>query len=227
MTTSTEDVTKILTQLDSGNDDHWTDDGAPSLEAVQLIGNDTTITRDQVNKAIPGFSRAGSDEEPIESDLEDKGTLAQKSVVEPRAASAGPQKAPTNLDHEDEYNLDPKDPLSDAPALSQDRVKEIMQRRVENAQKRLDGARAAVTDAQAFVSKAEAFHSQAVAALHKAFPPIHTMDAIKEHLRRSMEHRAAQAGVPNLYSNPNPDRPASALDARMSVRDKRQVRRPA
>jgi len=224
MTTSLDDVQKILTQLDSGNDEHWTDDGAPSLEAVQLIGNDTSITREQLNKAIPGFSRAGSEgEEPedIQPTDPDQKTAGQKTMVTPKAANGEVPKG-AELDHDDEYNLDPKDPLSDAPSLSQKRLKEIMSGRVEKAQARLDAARAAVTEAIAFVAKAEAFHVQAVSAFNKAFPPMHPNDAIKAHLKAQMEHRAAQAGVPDLYSR---SAVASPLDARMGIRDKRQVRR--
>jgi hypothetical protein len=123
-----------------------------------------------------------------------------------------------------DYVLDPKDPLSDAPTLSQDRLKEIMQGRMARAQARLDEARATVTEAQAYAVKCETFLNQATAAFHKQFPPMHEMDAIKEHLRRSMQHRAEAVGRPDLYRDgtlaPSP------LDSRLSGRDNRGHRVP-
>lgn len=225
MTTSLDDLEKVLTQLDSGNDEHWTDDGAPSLEAVQKIGNDTTITREQINKAIPGFSRAGSSgEEPADEveAVDDPRAAGQKTVVAPRDKGApAPKDEGDLLSHADTYVLDPKDPLSDVPLLSRDRVKEIMQRRVENAQNRLDQARAGVTAAQDFVHRAEIFHAQALAAYTREFPPMHPIDAIKAHLRSQMEHAAAMAGKPDLYARPVA---ASPLDARMGIKGERKVR---
>jgi hypothetical protein len=226
MTTNTEDLQKILAQLDSGNDDHWTDDGAPSLKAVQQIGNDTSITRDQLNKAIPGFSRAGTDEEPVDevvADIKDtaaKVAAGQGSLVEPRSSTA-PVLPSDELEHEDAYNLDVKDPLSDVAVLPQDKLKEIMARRVENAQARLRAAQAAVTQAQAYVVKAETFVNQNVTAFNRAFPPMHPMDAIKQHLASQMQQRAEAAGRPELY-----DRQASPspIDARMAGRQRSVVR---
>lgn len=52
-------LTEVIDQLDAGNDEHWTSTGLPSVEAVaDLMGE--KVTRDQIDKAAPGFNRAAA-----------------------------------------------------------------------------------------------------------------------------------------------------------------------
>lgn len=51
-------ILAALLQLDTGNDEHWTSDGLPRMDAVEAIVGDRGITRQQVTAAKPGFSRA-------------------------------------------------------------------------------------------------------------------------------------------------------------------------
>lgn len=45
-----------LKKLDRGNDDHWTDDGQPRLNAVkQVFGK--SVSREEIAKEVPGFNR--------------------------------------------------------------------------------------------------------------------------------------------------------------------------
>lgn len=50
-------ILSALLQLDTNNDDHWTSDGLPRMDAVEAILGDKGITRQQVTAAKPGFSR--------------------------------------------------------------------------------------------------------------------------------------------------------------------------
>lgn len=60
-----EKILEALAQLDPLDDDHWTGDGAPRMDAVEKILGDKTVTRKDVFEAAPEFSRdnAGKEEE--------------------------------------------------------------------------------------------------------------------------------------------------------------------
>lgn len=52
-------IREALSQLDVSNDNHWTADGLPRLDTVKMLAADQSITREHVNAALPGFTRAG------------------------------------------------------------------------------------------------------------------------------------------------------------------------
>ena len=50
------DIVEALRQLDEMNDDHWTSDGAPAVEAVRsILGR--SASRQEITAAAPLFSR--------------------------------------------------------------------------------------------------------------------------------------------------------------------------
>lgn len=49
-------IIEALGKLDVNNDNHWTNDGLPKLEALKFsVGSN--VTRDQVNEVAPGYTR--------------------------------------------------------------------------------------------------------------------------------------------------------------------------
>lgn len=52
-----ERLAAALRQLDPENDDHWTKLGKPTMSAVEQFYGSAAVTRDEVEAAIPGFSR--------------------------------------------------------------------------------------------------------------------------------------------------------------------------
>jgi hypothetical protein len=57
-------ILDAVKQLDKANDTHWTADGLPRLEAVRELASDTSLTREQVEAAAPGFKRPHEAAEP-------------------------------------------------------------------------------------------------------------------------------------------------------------------
>lgn len=51
-------IIEALKKLDLANDNHWTADGLPRLDTVKMLASDQTLTRELVEVAAPGFSRA-------------------------------------------------------------------------------------------------------------------------------------------------------------------------
>lgn len=50
-------LANALRQLDPENDDHWTKLGKPAMSAVEQLYGSAAVTRDEVEAAIPGFTR--------------------------------------------------------------------------------------------------------------------------------------------------------------------------
>jgi hypothetical protein len=51
-------IKEALSHLDPANDEHWTADGLPRMDAiVELLGGDTSVTRKDVTDAVPGLTR--------------------------------------------------------------------------------------------------------------------------------------------------------------------------
>ena len=55
-----EAIGTALGLLDQADDKHWTDENLPRVEAVCAIMEDDTVTRAEIDAALPGFTRAES-----------------------------------------------------------------------------------------------------------------------------------------------------------------------
>lgn len=52
-----EQIFAALQKLDVNNDSHWTQDGMPRLETVRLFAANQALTRDDITKSAPDFTR--------------------------------------------------------------------------------------------------------------------------------------------------------------------------
>lgn len=50
-------ILAALGQLDIKNDNHWTSEGLPKVDTVKFLSGISTLTRDDITKAAPSFSR--------------------------------------------------------------------------------------------------------------------------------------------------------------------------
>ncbi len=57
-------ILEAVKQLDPTNDNHWTAAGEPRLETVRMLASDSSLSRDQVSKAAPDFSRTSAQATP-------------------------------------------------------------------------------------------------------------------------------------------------------------------
>jgi hypothetical protein len=168
-----EDIIKALIQLDSGNDEHWTDDGLPRVDIVQKLLKDPDVRRKDINDAKPGFSRAVPGQTTEPEDV----LPGEPETFEPTAEA----------EKDDTSFLDDNE-------LDQEELQALMRKRCTQAEERLAKARAAVIDAQSYVRKCEQWEAQAKQALHRRFPPMHENDAIKAHLEAQLRQRYERAG---------------------------------
>lgn len=77
-----ETIIRALKTLDTANDEHWTTEGAPRLEALQLAG----VKRAEVTAAAPHFSRTNpSFETPASVDEKKREAEIAKKAEEDKA----------------------------------------------------------------------------------------------------------------------------------------------
>jgi hypothetical protein len=128
------DIKAALAKLDSMNDNHWTEDSLPRLEAVRFLAGDQSLTREQVNAASPGFSRVTA--------------LQGVQGAATQAAAATPAPAVT--------------PVLNAPASGLPKVEEAApvkvlptDEEIESARQELEKAKLRVADATKLKADAE------------------------------------------------------------------------
>lgn len=171
MPTPKEAIAEVLLSLDHAKDELWTDDGSPLVSEIQRLANDKTITRAQINEALPGFARkAGSDvslTEP-EDDFSDEVIVAQNTGV------VGP------------LEVEP-DPGALSPEQDAERLRKIAYQRVLDAETGISDAKTALSAAMRAVTDAEARHTRALTLYSSKYPPLTAAANIKQHLARQIE----------------------------------------
>jgi hypothetical protein len=201
-----EAIAEILQTLDHTNDALWTDDGSPLVSEIQRLANDKTITRAQINDALPGFVRKSADSLTEEVQPEDElATDEVREITETAAAAASEEIAP-----EDDGFLTEEQETA--------RVRAIAQKRVQEAERALVDAKEAVAEAYRAERAAEQRYDRALTQYNTKFPPISAADNIKQHLARQQEMlRERVTGISSL----NP------LDAKMQDRKRDNGRKGA
>lgn len=171
------DTTKIklaLQQLDHADDSHWTADHLPRTGVVQRLANDTTISRTDINEALPGFVRKVGDEmgDPPEQTGDNVPAVADAAPVEPIVEAEG-----------------------DGELMTQEEVEAILDQNIRDAEATLQQSQRDIVTAR----KAEDVARKALAEAHKdkltKFPPLTPAENIQLYLRSELEKRAAAAGV--------------------------------
>lgn len=189
-----EAIKEILEGLDHTNDALWTEDGSPLVTEIQRLANDKTVTRAQINDALPGFVRKTKDSNSEEVQPGD----------EPEAVTETSEKAPAIV--APDMSTPPGEDELDDPIDENDRLRKIAYQRVLDADTNLAEAKNAVSDAQRNVVRAEQRHERALQTYSSKYPPISVAENIKQHLARQQEvlreKVTGQRFAPNQAQNP-------------------------
>lgn len=201
-------IKEILQSLDHTDDALWTDDGSPLVSEIQRLANDKTITRAQINDALPGFARKTDDSVAEEVQPDDEGD--ETGGIETQAG--GPRVAPASEVQADDVEL--------TPEQEQQRLRAIAFQRVQDAEKAVYDAKDNVSKAYAAVTAAEQRHARALQLFSSKYPPLTSAANIKQHLARQQELvRERVTGSrfePNVAQNP--------IDATMTDRKRNNGR---
>lgn len=160
-------IVAALLQLDPANDQHWTKEGAPSLDAVKLLSGDDGITRALVTAAAPKLLRAGH-------------AAWSTNVVES-------DPAPTVEYPIDDLGLEGEDLLM-AQAQELDSQIEAQRKECQKLQLR-------VAKAQGEYNRAEAALDAMVEKRSREFPPANPIHTAQEFIRSQHEARMVAAGL--------------------------------
>jgi hypothetical protein len=93
-------LSEAIARLDNTNDEHWTADGLPRIDAIHTLTGDETITRKQVTDAVPGYTRmiasqrASVPQPDATPSATDPSTPASNAPPAPTGAAAPPIKKP-------------------------------------------------------------------------------------------------------------------------------------
>lgn len=215
MAKTNEEILEALLGLSPGNDEHWTADGLPRLDAVEnLLG--ASVTRKQLTNAAPDFNRA------MAQSVVEEATSQGDDAEQPDADKAEPDADPQSPEDPSETDTatagtggpDDFDPLAEGPGDEED----MLDASVQDAQDRVSTIQRALEQGRLALAEAEQALADAAKAKNSAFPPLSAAEAIQQFQRSEHEKRAAARGVV-LGSV------ASPIDAALKARRTNQGRR--
>ena len=214
MAKTNEEILEALLGLSPGNDEHWTADGLPRLDAVEnLLG--TSVTRKQLTNAAPDFNRAMAqsvvDEAASQGDTEPSDTDKTQPDADPQSPEGQDE---TDTATADAGGPDDFDPLAEGPGDEEAELDEA----VQEAQDRVSAIQQTLEQGKLALAEAEQALTDAAKAKNSAFPPLSAAEAIQQFQRSEHEKRAAARGVV-LGST------ASPIDAALKARRTNQGRR--
>lgn len=198
MPTPKEAIKEVLLSLDHADHTLWTDDGSPLVTEIQRLANDKTITRAQINEALPGFAR--KTDESIAEDVQPAAEGDETGGIDPNPLD---EVASTDTIITDDPAAED---LSLSPEQDQERLRGLAFQRVQDAEVALFAAKDAVSDAHAVVVKAEQRHARALQLYAAKYPPLSASENIQRHIARQQEIlRERVTGSrfePNIALNP-------------------------
>lgn len=229
------DIKTALSQLDPMNDDHWTSDGSPRMDAVAKILGDESVKRKDVTDAAPDFTRdtalkAAIDREAAEkAEADAKGEDPSQEQVSPAAAPAEQTEPETIMAEPEPIVQEAEQPAAETVAepepdqrsphqVEYDRVSaDIVE--LQNAHKKIDEMLKPLYERQRALSR----YVDHGGYNHKA-----DQDARMAFIKSQQEQRARRMGhqveVMKALGMPNPAR--SPLDAAMQRKPARGQTRP-
>lgn len=164
-----------LAALDPKADAHWTEEGAPALQAVQDTLLDDTITREDLNEHANGFTREVAADAIVQADVKAKVAVLNLQNA-PDLAGVDPLGAPGPLDGEDQGG-----------------GKEELEAAVLSAKQALEDHDAAVAKAKLRRDELVAVADRAIRARDAKYPPMNSAEAIQHWLASEARKREARS----------------------------------
>lgn len=184
-------IKDALAQLDPQNNDHWTGDGLPLVQAVSdLVGKD--VSRKEVTDALPGFSRAlaikNATGTQVASQVVNTPTTSEQAA---QSQSATPTQATENGDNgapkdEDQVQQTKSDEMEDGSGDAD--VDLSLADVLQQAQKTLETKRKEKAEADAALKAAEKAHDAALVAYEESIATNNSQPlAIQQYLQSQVK----------------------------------------
>lgn len=214
MPVTNEVVKEVLQSLDHKNDTIWTEDGAPLVGEIQRLTNDKTITRAQINDALPGFHRVlavAVDDEAGNEPTESIGTDPNADITVKDTAPLGPDGFDPRIEPEVKGSGEP---------MSEEEVRAILLRRIRDAEQNIADCRTRLNDANHALQQGELRLNRTHADYQRKYPPITAAANIQSHLEAQGRLTMERHGL-------DPDKARSQVDVSMERSNRRGWTRPS
>lgn len=213
-------IVKALQQLDPKNDDHWTNDGLPRLDAIKGVSG---IKREDVTAAAPHFTKDNPVFEAPKADGgESTSGQGDDAAPSPQGDEQQAQDDEQGADDQDEQSSDDEqqaqdeadDELEELPAELDEAEAAVLEAKAKLAelQEQRDAAQKVVDDAQAE-------HDRLVEIRDSQRRPHQDMEDRMAFIKRQAQMRAERAGASaEILKGLNVDKldPRSPLDRSMA-----------
>lgn len=184
-------IKDALAQLDPQNNDHWTGDGLPLVQAVSdLVGKD--VSRKEVTDALPGFSRAlaiknatGTQvaSQAVNTPTTSEQAAQSQSATTTQATENGDNGAPKD---EDQVQQTKSDEMEDGSGDAD--VDLPLADVLQQAQKTLEAKRKEKAQADAALKQAEKAHDAALVAYEESIATNNSQPlAIQQYLQSQVK----------------------------------------
>lgn len=193
-------IKDALAQLDPQNNDHWTGDGLPLVQAVSdLVGKD--VSRKEVTDALPGFSRALAIKNATGTQVASQ-VVNTPTASEQAAQSATPTQTTENGDNgapndEDQVQQTKSDEMENGSGDAD--VDLSLADVLQQAQKTLEAKRKEKAEADAALKEAEKAHDVALVAYEESVNTNNSQPlAIQQYLQsqvKAAEEKKARADL--------------------------------
>jgi hypothetical protein len=220
-------IVKALQQLDPKNDDHWTNDGLPRLDAIKGVSG---LKREDVTAAAPHFTKdnpvfeapkadggestsgQGADAAPTPQADEQQGD--QDEQAQDDEAGDGDDEQGAGDDEEGDQAEEQDDELEELPAELDEAEAAVLE-----AKAKLAEAQEQQAAAQKVVNEAQAKHDRLVEIRDSQRRPHQDMEDRMAFIKRQAQMRAERAGASaEILKGLNVDKldPRSPLDRSMA-----------
>jgi hypothetical protein len=208
------DIREALSQLDTLNDDHWTSDGSPKIDAVkELLGH--PVTRQEIINMAPHFSRENPIVEEEKSNAEEEGLRKEEVIFDSTLLDEFALSEPMDVHSFVGFlNTVPTEGLQELLEILQEQQKqlEVDRKKIEFSDLRLRGA---------------VLHTKA--RINRDIPDVSDREANMAYIKRQQELRAAKhAATTQLLKGVDLKAldPRSPIDRAMSRKLQRGGNRP-
>lgn len=214
-----DDIKAALAKLDPANDEHWTTDGLPRLDAIEaLVG--AAVARKDITNAAPEFTRGvaqsvvdeARDEEtagPTDDEDDPLGDGAASADPQSPGSVQPPEGDASDADEGNDFETAETDPAERKAAL--DAKIERLENEIIDFDANMAKARTYREDLEDRVTRLRDLRQQ-------EFPPMSPAEAIQAYQRRELEKRAEARGASAALTK-------SPLDQSLTAR--RRPRGPA
>lgn len=193
---SADDIKAALAKLDPANDEHWTTDGLPRLDAVEaMVGS--AVSRKDITNAAPEFTRGVA--QSVVDEARDEETAGptddEDDPLGNGAASVDPLSPGSVQPPEGDASVTDEGNDFEAAETDPDERKAALDAKIEQLENE-------IIDFDANMAKARAYREgleERVTRLHEMrqqeFPPMSAAEAIQAYQRRELEKRAEARGA--------------------------------